>query len=66
LRQILAKMMDGSDLSIQGFDRLRNDEGDAAPGIPQSAVSLATWGYMQGKVVERWIRSNNTVPLPAV
>jgi len=30
LRQILAKMLDGSDLSIQGFDRLRNDEGYAA------------------------------------
>jgi hypothetical protein len=30
LRQVVAKMMDGSDLSIQGFDRLRQDEGYAA------------------------------------
>jgi len=30
LRQILAKMLDGSDLAIQGFDRLGKDEGYAA------------------------------------
>ena len=30
LRQVLAKMIDGSDLTIQGFDRLSKDEGYAA------------------------------------
>ncbi len=30
LRQIMAKMIDGSDNSIKGFDRLRKDEGYAA------------------------------------
>ena len=30
LRQVLAKMMDGSDLTIQGFDRIGKDEGYAA------------------------------------
>jgi hypothetical protein len=30
LRQIMAKMIDGSDNSIKGFDRLKKDEGYAA------------------------------------
>lgn len=30
LRQVMAKMIDGSDSSIQGFDRLQQDEGYAA------------------------------------
>ena len=30
LRQVMAKMLDGSDTSIQGFDRLKQDEGYAS------------------------------------
>jgi len=30
LRQVMAKMLDGSDSSIQGFDRLQQDEGYAS------------------------------------
>jgi hypothetical protein len=50
LRQVIAKMMDGSDLSIQGFDRLAKDEGYAA------ALELAPEDMQSSHAIKRFFR----------
>jgi len=45
LRQVMAKMLDGSDSSIKGFDRLRQDEGYASQlELKKRGHGLLTYG----------------------
>jgi hypothetical protein len=50
LRQVLAKMIDGSDLTIQGFDRLSTDEGYAA------ALEMQQEEMLSSHTVKRFFR----------
>jgi len=50
LRQVMAKMLDGSDSSIQGFDRLQQDEGYA------SQLELKKEEMVSSHMVKRFFR----------
>jgi hypothetical protein len=50
LRQVMAKMIDGSDPSIKGFDRLREDEGYA------SEIEVGKEEMVSSHIVKRFFR----------
>jgi hypothetical protein len=50
LRQVMAKMLDGSDTSIQGFDRLKQDEGYA------SEIEVKKKDLVSSHMVKRFFR----------
>ena len=50
LRQVMAKMIDGSDPSIKGFDRLREDEGYA------SEIEVKKEEMISSHMVKRFFR----------
>jgi hypothetical protein len=50
LRQILTRMMDDSDLMIQGFDRLGKDEGYAA------ALEVSQGEMLSSHTVKRFFK----------
>ena len=50
LRQVMAKMIDGSDSSIKGFDRLKQDEGYA------SEIEVKKQDMVSSHMVKRFFR----------